>query len=378
MTNETIAETAAHTEFRKFLQARIESLEPFQREVMRHEMSAASNRQKIAGSHQGVHSFDTNRWMWLVAADSAPLTPKFGNLQILIVSALQDGDIELFHQAKQAGLIHGAWKWANWADGFKGSASELLEKLDSISEVRQVAGAACLACISNPNAVSTELLDRYSNVRVWSLVFHRLLSLGLQSENAATIARYALDLFTKQTDMLFITDVDSLLARLIRADNSDALLTRIKPFERAIGEDSRLALSEYHLGRGQHAEAAKMVADIRLLSPALPRAALISALAALEQGDPRKAKTFIPFIEDPATALKIQTRIAQLEKNHAAELAALTDLHQLCPDDGETFMQLLTVLKRIGQHELATQLCLKNQELFLDEPEVMAMIHSII
>ncbi len=364
--------------FKEFIQTRLENMDHFQREVMRHEMSAAANRQKIAGSTQGVYSFDTNRWMWLVAADSAPLTPKFGNLQILIVSAIQDGDIELFHQAKQAGLIMESWEWADWADGFSGTADELINKLNSIREVRQVAGAACLACTSNPNAVSTQLLDRYSNVRVWSLVFHRLLSLGLQSDNAPAIAAYALEFFKEKTDMLFIVDVDHLLSRLIRAYQGDDLVSRLKYFERAMGEDSRLALAEYYLNRGQHKQAADLVADIRLISPALPRAALISALAALELGDARKAKSFVSYIEEPVTALKIQTRIAQIEKNHAAELAALTDLHQLCPDDGATFVQLLGVLKRIGQLELATQLCLKNQELFLDEPEVLNVIRSFI
>ena len=136
-------------------------------------------------------------------------------------------------------------------------------------------------------------------------------------------------------------------------------------------------MAEHYLNNNQHQQALQLVSDIRLISPALPRAALISALAALEQGDARKAESYVGYIEDQPTALKIQTRIAQKLKNPAAELAALTDLHELAPDDGDTFVQLLGVLRRLGQMELATQLCHKNQEMFLDDPEVMTVIRGL-
>jgi hypothetical protein len=187
-----------------------------------------------------------------------------------------------------------------------------------------------------------------------------------------------LAILAKNLDILFSADTDRVLASLVDASSLDQPELALLPFKDAAGEWTQVAIARRHLENGRPQVALNMVKDLRFLSPAYEQAIAIAALAALESKDFNMTELYCHSIEDIDLRLKIVTRLAQVRGDVAAEVDALTTLYQRQPHDGQVFVQLIRVLARINQTELAKALCLQAQEQFYDDPTVQSMIQHFL
>jgi hypothetical protein len=341
-------------------------------EILRHEMGATINRNRLTGLEEGINSFSTDQLCWLAMSNPAwshghPL------VQALVLSAALDSRWDIVVEAERHRLIPDSWTWWGAAVGFPGSAPELLDFIQGQSEWRVRCGIAALATRGRPSLITPDLLLLFARQDL-AKCYHQLLLHGLSGAPTQALANAALSHGANCPELFFVGDVDPLLADLVRLgkpENPDAALA---PFREAIGDFTRAAAAELDLERGLFRSALQRLNGIRLLSLAYPRSVLVAVLAALESQEFAIVKKHLPHIADLPTRLKVQTRLAQAENDTAGELDALTELHALTPGDGSVFGQLITVLERLGQDEIARHLCFTNQERFLDEPVLMQII----
>jgi hypothetical protein len=120
------------------------------------------------------------------------------------------------------------------------------------------------------------------------------------------------------------------------------------------------------------------VKDIRLLSPWYDAAAMVACLCLLEQGDVSAAESTAGNITDPVERLRAQVRIAQVGGNVFTEAGHLQRLHQLQPDNGPTFLSLLSALHRCGDHRKLQKLALKHRDRFADDEETVTLIDRLV
>lgn len=348
------------------------------REILRHEMSATMHRFQTTKTDTGVSSLNTAQLAWCVcgATDKDTLVehPVFA---AFLTSALFDGHPEVIKKADDLGLIPKTLPWVEWAIKFKGTSKDLLDKLAGSNLVRNTAGAAALAAHHCPDAVSGEMLKLFAN-KSMTKAFNQLALTGLTGANRHEVAETALTIYASNPEILFSGSVDSLLAQMISHSRPTEVDNLIRPFDGAIGERTRAAVAESKLRAGQPKHALELVKDQRLLSPAFGQSALIASLACLELNDIVQAERYAAHVEDQVTKMKIQTRIAQSRGDYAQELELLVDLHENDQSDPDTFMQLLTSLDRMGQHQMSRELCLARQELFLDNDLIKQQIAARI
>lgn len=368
---------AALDRFRLFLTRRgIATNVNSDRELLLHEMGATINRHRLTGKDEGMHAFNTSQLAGLVISQQG-WTREQPFVTGLMLSALVDGDIDIFDAAKAEGLVPESWTWVAWAYGFSGSDQELLQKVGTIAPVRERSGAVCLAVRNNPKAISARLLGSYCTMQL-AKVYHHLLNVALHGPQAAEIAASELTRLADRLEVLFAADTDATLARLVRASAIDHPEILIAPFKDAASDLTRTAVAQRHLERGRPSEALSLVKDLRFLSSAYDQAILVAALAALECQKYEMAEFFTRNIVDVDTRLKIVTRIAQATNNRAAELDALTTLYERNPHDSQIFVMLITALQRIGQTGMAAALCAEAQERYVNDPLVDRIIRSVL
>lgn len=360
--------------FRAFLSRRGSAVAD--REILLHEMGATLNRHRLTGRDEGIHAFNTNQLCGLVigqvkwSRDQPYVTG-------LMLSALIDGEHDIFAMAKNEGLLPVSWTWVSWAEGFSGDEADLRQRLQGIAQIRERCGAVSLATRANPKAIGVQLLGDFRSVSL-ATVYHQLLRAALTSAQAPTIAVSELACLAEHLEVLFAADTDATLASLVRASTLDHPDIMTRPFKEAAGDLTRAALAQRHLERGRAQEALSLVKDTRFLSPAYDQVILIAALAALECGKFESAEFYCRSIPDDDMRLKIVTRIAQATGDVSAEVDALSRLYERNPQDVQVFVMLINLLMRIGQTALAQALCAEAQERFLDDPIVDRFIRPIL
>lgn len=345
-------------------------------EVLRHEMGATINRHRLTGRDEGMQSFNTSQLCGLVVAQHG-WTREQVFVTGLILSALVDGEFDIYQAAKDEGILPPSWNWLAWADGFSGTEAELVARLAAVPFDRERSGAVALATRNRPEAIGNQLLGDFCDPAL-ATVYHRLLRLALTGPHADQIAAHELVRLVDHLEILFAADVDATLALLVRATSMDHPEILIAPFRDAAGELTRTALAQRHLERGRAQEALAMVKDLRFLSSAYDQAILVAALAALECGKFEMAEFYCRNIADEDTRLKIVTRVAQASGDVGAEVDALTTLYERNQHDVQVFIQLINVLMRIGQTALVSALCADAQERFDGDPAVNAIIRRVL
>jgi tetratricopeptide (TPR) repeat protein len=346
------------------------------RDVLLHEMGATINRHRLTGREEGMQSFNTTQLCELVVSQRT-WTREQAFVTGLMLSALIDGESDIFDAAMAEGIVPPAWTWVSWARGFTGNEADLRRRLKAIAAVRERSGAVCLAVRTAPNAIGSALLSDFC-LPTFATVYHHLLRVGLTTSNSTAIADSELPRLAQQLEVLFAEDTDLTLATLVRASSYDHPDVITAPFKDAAGDLTRTAIAQRHLEKGRPSEALALVQNLRLLSPAYDQAILIAALAALECGKRDKAEFFARNISDDDTRLKIVTRIAQASGDQAGELDALTRLYERNPTDTDVFIMLTNALLRLGQSALAYALASEAQERFGDDPLVARVIKPIL
>jgi hypothetical protein len=294
-----------------------------------------------------------------------------------MLSALVDGEYEVFAKAKAEGLLPASWTWVTWADGFTGNEQDLRNRLRKVSDLRQHCGAVCLAVRNNPAAIGQDLLKDFCSEKL-ATVYHHVLKKALTGPQAAAIATSQLALLSERLEVLFAGDTDLILATLVRASDLDHPDVMLASFRDAAGDLTRVAVAQRHLERGRPQEALALVKDLRFLSTAYDQAILVAALAALECRKFEMAEFYCRNIADEDARLKIVTRMAQASGDVGAEVDALTTLYERNQHDPQVFLQLVNVLMRIGQTALVQALCADAQERFYGEPAVEAIIRQVM
>ncbi len=361
--------------FRAFLATR-STTGATERDLLLHEMGATINRHRLTGREEGMHAFNTTQLCELVLGQRAWSRDQ-PFVTGLMLSALVDGEFEIYDKAKSEGLLPTTWTWSAWAEGFAGEEGDLRRLMGSIPAVRERCGAACLAVRGNPAVVGSALLGDFCNVHM-AKVYHRLLRVGLAGPRGSEIADHELSRLAGCLEVLFAEDTDATLAALVQSSSIDHPEILVAAFKDAAGDLTRTAIAQRHLERNRPLEALSLVQDLRFLSPAYDQAILIAALAALECGKFEKAEFYSRSIANEDTRLKIVTRIAQGNGDTGVELDALTRLYERSPQDAQIFVMLINVLRRIGQTALAFALCAEAQERFHNDPMIARIIRPIL
>ena len=357
--------------FHAFLLSQMREDDP-QAEILRHEMGATLNRNRMTGLQEGIHSFNTDQLCWLL-----PSNPTWGPdhwmVQSLVLSAVIDDREDIVKAAEDCGLVPPAWTWWPLARHFDGTKFELHALYHTQTEWRLRCALVCLATRAHVELIDAQLLGWFARPDL-AKVHHQLLSRGIRGPQGRELAQSALQQLASCPELLFVADVDPTLADLIRVaqpHDPDAVLA---PFREAIGDFTKGAIAELELERNDPFAALRRLNGLRQLSVAYPRSVLVAVLAALEAKQFDLVRRHVIHIENPIDRLKISTRLAQADGDASAELAALTELYELVPSDPATFSQLIAALERLGQDDIARHLCFTNQERFLDEPAVMKLI----
>ena len=341
-------------------------------EALRHEMTATLNRNALTRQEEGGFAFNTTQLCWIVSGNPA-WTTGHALHGALLLSALIDDRIEIFRDAQIADAIPAAWTWVSWADGFAGDEVELLGRLHGLDDHRQRCGAACLATRNRPQAIGRALLDGFRNAPM-ATVYHRLLGRALATANARSLAAGELSALGERLEVLFAADTDLTIATLVQASDLDQPSVAVAVFKDACGDFTTTAIARRHLERGRARQALDLVKDLRFLSPAFDQAIVVAALAALECKELELAKNYAGNIKEPRIRLQLITRLAQACGDAAAELNALVALATLCPKDAVTFVQLVNLLDRTKNGDLARQICFQAQERFVDDPLVADLV----
>ena len=359
------------TTFDTFL-TRFNALGTLRDESLRQDLSSTLNRNRMTGEGIALLVCSTRQLAWMISVN--PTWPPEHPVRVaLLLQALIEEHYDVLQQAKTCALIPPHWQWLAWADGFNGSQAELLSHLQGIPGILERCAAVSLATRGNSGAIGNDLLAGF-RLNATAATYHTLLCRALAGSQAANIAHIQLTALRDTLEVLFVTDTDATIARLVLASDLDHPEEIIAPVAGATGDFTRTAIARRHCERGRYAEALATIKDLRFLSAAFDQAIVIAALSALEIGELPLASVYAGQIPEPVVRLKIQTRIAQAQKDPPAEVAALVDLYQLCPRDVEVFIQLVDVLDRIKQPALANQVCLQAQERFVDHPTVTAIV----
>lgn len=346
------------------------------RDLLLHEMGATINRHRLTGREEGMHAFNTTQLCELVLGQRA-WSREQPFVTGLMLSALIDGDYDIFDAAKAEGLLPAAWAWVAWAVDFAGDESELRRLLGGIQAVRERCGAVCLAVRKNPDAIGALLLGDFCN-DLMAKVYHRLLRVALSGSKASLVADHELVRLAGRLEVLFAEDTDATLATLVKASSLDHPELPLAAFKDAAGELALTAVAQRHLENGRPQDALALVRDLRFLSPAYDQAILIAALAALECKKFEMADFYSRNITNEDMRLKVVTRIAQATSDTNTELDALTRLYERNPQDAQIFVMLISLLMRIGQSALVSALCADAQERFHDDPLVNRLIRPIL
>ena len=341
-------------------------------EILRHEMGATLNRNRMTGLQEGIHSFNTDQLCWLVPANPQWDAGHF-LVQGLILSSSIDERWDIVEKAEECGLIPDSWTWWSRARAYDGDTAGLMELISAQSEWRQRCGVASLATRTRPELITGRLLLDFTRPDL-AQIYHMLLTRGLKGPQARDLARVALQQCWNCPELLFVGDVDRMLAELVRIGQPEDPDAALSVFKDAIGDLTKGAIAELDLERGRPHDALRRLHGLRQLSVAYPRSVLVAVLSALESRNLDIVHRHLQHIPDAKTRLKIRTRLAQVEGDAAAELAALTELYETDPGDGPVFVQLINALDRLGQDEISRHLCFTNQERFLDDPLVNRVI----
>jgi hypothetical protein len=345
-------------------------------DVLRHEMGASLNRSRLTRTDEGISAFNTEQLIWAVLGMGDQTAPGHPLVVGLLLSALIDGRADIWDAGERAGLVPAAWTWVAQADAFTGTDADLARLLGTAGELRQRAGAACLVANRRPAAIGPATVALFRHT-AFATAYHRLLSAALSGPDAAAVADQELPLLADTLELLFASDVDLTLSRLVRAGSIDPapVLDRL-----AGGWDdlTRTAWAERLLSANQPGPALRQIADVRLLSQAWPQAILVAALAHLEAGDLAKAASCAGQIEDEDRRLMVLVRIAQARGDAQVELEHLVTLHERRPADPGVFLQLITLLDRFGRTDVVHGLCLAGQDTFGDHPEVGPILRRIL
>jgi len=347
-----------------------------ERDMLLHEMGATINRHRLTGREEGMQAFNTTQLCELVLGQRA-WSREQPFVTGLMLSALIDGEFEIFDAARAEALLPPAWNWITWALDFAGDEAELRQRLGGIQAVRERCGAVCLAVRKNPDAIGVTLLSDFCNVAM-AKVYHRLARTALTGSTASIIADSELVRLAGHLAVLFAEDTDVTLATLVKASACDHPELQIAAFKDAAGELTRTAIAQRHLENGRPQDALALVRDLRFLSPAYDQAILIAALAALECKKFEMADFYSRNITNEDMRLKVVTRIAQATSDTNTELDALSSLYERNPQDAQIFVMLISLLMHIGQSTLVSALCAEAQERFHDDPLVNRLIRPIL
>lgn len=361
--------------FRDFLVQRGATADASQ-ELLRHEMGATLNRHRLTGGDEGIQSFNTSQLCGLVVAQTA-WSREQAFVTGLMLSALIDGEHDIFAAAQAEGLIPAAWTWVSWADGFTGDATELRQRLSVIPHVREQCGAVCLATRTNPGCIGILVMSDFCHVPL-ATVYHHLLRKALAGPHAAAIATSELARLADHLEVLFAADTDATLAALVGACAIPHPEIMVAKFKDAAGDLTQAALAQRHLELGRPQQALELVKDMRFLSSAYDQAIVVAALSALECKKFEMAEFYCRSIPNEDTRLKIVTRVAQATGDPGVELDALTRLYERNPHDAQVFAQLVGLLMRIGQSALASALCADAQERFVGDAQVDRIIKRVL
>lgn len=370
---------AALDRFRLFLSRRATALgvsANTERELLVHEMGATINRHRLTGRDEGMNAFNTSQLAGLVVAQQA-WSREQPFVTGLMLSALIDGEVDIFDAAKDEGLLPPVWTWVAWAQDYHGDESDLRQRIHGIAAIRERCGAVCLAVRTCPAAIGVHLLGEFCQP-VLAKVYHRLLAMALTGPSAGAIATHELKRLTQHLEVLFAADTDATLAALVRASDVDHPEVLTAAYQDAAGDLTCTAIAGRHLERGRPGEALELVRNLRFLSSAYDQAVVVAALAAIETGKTEMAEFYCRAIADENVRLKITTRLAQSTGDTATELDSLTTLYQRQPHDAQVFVQLINTLLRIGQTALAQALCAEAQERFFGDVLVERLVRSVL
>jgi hypothetical protein len=346
-------------------------------DVLRHEMAAVMNRKRLTGQDEGLSAFNTDQLIWMAAGlpDDAPQVPQF--VSAIAISGLIEGRPRFYDEAKASG--YATWGWAVAVDGFTGSCDDLLAAIDRLCLIRERSGAVCLALRTAPAAAGSALLAAFRKADT-GMVYHRILDQALagRAPDLPALAAGELAALASAPEVLFASDVDMRLATLVRASGRTDLDALLAPFGESADDLTRIAWARNYMDAGRPEDAARVVKDVRLLSPAWPEASIIAAAANLELGRFDRAAAIAPHIEDEPKRLMVQVRVAQASRDVAAEAEALARLHEIMPGDPDAALQLLGALHRLGQAEQARLLAAEMQERYLDRPEILAIARRFL
>lgn len=368
--------TADYTSFRAHLDERYPK-KGLEQELLIHELGATLNRHsKISTDTSGFDRLNTAQLAHLLSHGNNIEAQHFIR-EALLLSAMIDGDLNTVDRAIDCHLIPARWGWLTEARAFTGDENAALRLLQATDRIREKCSLACLMARSRPECIGERFLLLFNKDRT-SRALARLIDIALDREDPTAIADFVLRWFKGIAVHLLDGHLDHILYRTVRHCREQNPHVVLAPHPMAIGERTRLALAEHAIRSQDYKRAVDYASGTRLLSQTFPRMAIIGTLALIEARSWDQALQASEHIEDLTTRLQCQVRIAQATGNTELELARLVDLHERDNSDPATFMQLLQCLDRLGQQDLARELSLKNQEQFLDQPEVMQVLQAYI
>jgi tetratricopeptide (TPR) repeat protein len=341
-------------------------------EILQHDLGASIHRNRLTGLQEGLSSLNTEQ-LSVVVGHNKGIDQHHDLTHFLLLSAMVDGDMELFEKAEKFEVFPEEWSWLSWAKDYRGDAHELIKNVLALDYVRQRCAAVILATRDNPDAITEPLLNIFLNVNT-ATTYVKLVQRGLKGINKEKIVAIGFEVFNRYKEILFTTDTDRMLATLVDASDLDDPQQVLAPFQDAAGEWTQVACARRHLERGRPQRALDLVKELRFLSTAYDQAITVAALAALESKQYEMAELYCRTIEDIDLRLKIVTRLAQSRQDIALEVESLTQLFERNPNDGQIFVQLIHALNRVGQSALIKALCYQAQERYPDD----SMAHMLI
>ncbi|TVR09326.1 MAG: hypothetical protein EA401_13090 [Planctomycetota bacterium] len=348
-------------------------------EVMRHEMSATVNRMRLTKGDEAINSLNTTQLMWmLIGQDPSSITPQMQVVQGLIASAVIDDQEALVEAAEQYEMIIPSWKgWWDKARSFQGSSEKLNAFLASIRDIRSWGVAACLATKHCPKAINESIL-RTSHTQWLALVWRQIAERALAHSPPTAITNFIFQQIHDDPAIMMTRDSDTFLASLIRAHQGSDIESKMKPIITLMGHQARVALASRAIDEQRWDRALELVKPIGLLSEVFSTSCTIRALAYLGKRAFGPALKASAGIEEVATRLMMEVRIAQESNDLSQEEQALSKLMQITPKDPAAFIQHLLCLQKQGKQEALRSHALQCMERFMDYPEVKSFIEKQI
>jgi len=345
-------------------------------EVLQHDLGATIHRNRLTGQKEGLTSLNTEQ-LSAVVGHNGGIDQNHDLTHYLLLSAMIDGDMELFEAASQTEVFPEQWSWLSWAKDYTGDADQLTRKLMDLGHVRERCAAVILATRNNPDAINEQTLNLFLRINT-ATTYVKILQRALRGTQKGKMAALGFQVLNQYKEILFSTDTDRMLAALVDASDIDDPQKILAPFQDAAGEWTQVACARRHLERGRPQRALDGVKDLRFLSTAYDQAITVAALAALELKQYEMVELYCRTIKDSDLRLKIVTRLAQDRQDIAMEVDALTQLFERHPHDSQIFVQLIHALGRIGQSELIKGLCYVAQERYVDDEMAQMMIKKYL